>query len=225
LRDLERDRVVSIPGWGNYTLALLSHVMPRPLLDWVSKYARNFSNATARGAKAADIGMFGGFQKRKYDSLAAFINDMRFMSQHRDKIRRAMTLLDAPFRERLMLAVTQVNGCRYCAHQHAKMALAGGLSQEEIAQMLDGLVDQCPADELTAVLYAQHWADTGGHPDPEARQRVVETYGEEKSAAIGMVLQMIKMGNYAGNTLDYILYRVSGGRWGAGEESSPQFVL
>jgi AhpD family alkylhydroperoxidase len=136
------------------------------------------------------------------------------MRQHRGEIRQAMALLDAPFRERLMLAVTQVNGCRYCAHQHAKMALACGLSEDEIAQMLDGVVEQCPPEERVAVLYAQHWADTAGHPDAEARQKVLETYGEEKVTAMEVVLQVIKMGNYAGNTLDYVLYRLSGGRWG-----------
>jgi hypothetical protein len=219
LHDLQRGRVVSIPGWGNRVLALMSRVIPRPLLDWVGEYARNF------GATAKDAGMFTGFQKRKYESLDAFIDDVRSMMQHRGEIRQAMTLLDAPFRERLMLAVTQVNGCRYCAHQHAKMALAEGLSQEEIAQMLDGVVAQCPPDERTAVLYAQHWADTGGHPDPEARQRVVETYGEEKAEAIDGVLHVVKMGNYAGNTLDYVLYRLSGGRWGADSELAPQFTL
>jgi len=26
---------------------------------------------------------------------------------------------------------------------------------------------------------------------------------------------MIRMGNLSGNTLDYLLYKVSGGRWGA----------
>ncbi len=225
LRDLRRDRVISTPGWGNRVLALISGVIPRPLLGWVSAYARNFDKTVALKTKPTDAEMFGGFQKRKYDSLGAFMDDVRFMRQHRDKIRRAMSLLDAPFRERLMLAVTQVNGCRYCAHQHAKMALADGLSQEEIAQMLEGVVDQCPPEALTAVLYAQHWADTAGHPDAEARQKILEIYGQEKADAIETVLHMIKIGNYAGNTLDYVLYRISGGRWGAGLDLSPQFMV
>ena len=30
-----------------------------------------------------------------------------------------------------MLAVTSVEGCRYCSYFHSKLALKGGISQEE----------------------------------------------------------------------------------------------
>ena len=39
-------------------------------------------------------------------------------------------------------------------------------------------------------------------------------YGEEKAAAIHIVLRMIRMGNLMGNTADYILYRLTFGRAG-----------
>lgn len=35
-----------------------------------------------------------------------------------------------------MLAVTQVNGCRYCSYVHARMALQAGLSEQEIRTVL-----------------------------------------------------------------------------------------
>ena len=37
-------------------------------------------------------------------------------------------LVSVQFRERLMLMVTEVNGCRYCSYGHSKAALAAGLS-------------------------------------------------------------------------------------------------
>ncbi|MCK4314262.1 MAG: carboxymuconolactone decarboxylase family protein [Anaerolineae bacterium] len=45
----------------------------------------------------------------------------------RSRIRAVMkqNLTSPAFRERLMLAVTAVNGCRYCSHVHAREALLG----------------------------------------------------------------------------------------------------
>ncbi|MDY0019594.1 MAG: carboxymuconolactone decarboxylase family protein, partial [Anaerolineae bacterium] len=109
---------------------------------------------------------------------------------------------------------TQVNGCRYCAYYHARMALREGMDHAEVQAILQGMIGTCPPEEETAILYAQHWAETAADPDPEVRAKVVEVYGEEKTQAIELFLQMIRMGNYMGNTFDYFLYRISGGRWG-----------
>ena len=119
-----------------------------------------------------------------------------------------------------MLAVTQVNECRYCAHHHAQGALTDGLAADEIADLLAGEFEACPPEERPALLYAEHWADTGGDPDPEAREKIVATYGEEKTQAIEIVLRMISAGNYMGNTWDSLLYRVSGGRLGLTESKA-----
>lgn len=157
------------------------------------------------------------FNRRIYYSLGDFWRDMRFPLQNRAQLRRAMKgdLVSYAFRERLMLAVTAVNGCRYCSYYHAKEALRAGLPEEELRQLLAGVVDEAPAEELPALLYAQHWAETSGQPDPAARQKLVQTYGVERARAIETVLRMIRMGNLLGNTADYWLYRLSRGVFGA----------
>jgi hypothetical protein len=73
-----------------------------------------------------------------------------------------------------------------------------------------------PPEQLPALLYAQHWAETNANPDPETRQCVLEQYGEETLQAIELALRMIRMGNLMGNSWDYLLYRISFGRLGAG---------
>jgi AhpD family alkylhydroperoxidase len=120
--------------------------------------------------------------------------------------------LDPAFRERLMLAVTQVNGCRMCSFAHSRMALSAGLSQSDINDLAAGEYAGSPPEEIPALLYAQHWAESDASPDPEVRQQVVERYGDEKTSRIEVVLQMIRVGNLMGNTWDYLLYRVSRGR-------------
>ena len=132
------------------------------------------------------------FNKRYYNNLGQFWRDMRYPFQNRDKMKLAMggELVSPAFRERLMLAVTAVNGCRYCSYYHAKEALKTGLPEAEIRAMQDGIVDNAPAEELTALLYAQHWAESNAHPDPDVRQKLIDTYGVAKT----LVTSVIKSG-------------------------------
>jgi AhpD family alkylhydroperoxidase len=112
-----------------------------------------------------------------------------------------------------MLAVTAVNGCRYCSYFHTKQALKSGISLEEISKLLSGDINDCPEEEALALIYAQHWAESNTHPDPEAVKKLQETYNFEKVEAIHLALRMIRLGNLLGNTWDYLLYRISFGKW------------
>jgi AhpD family alkylhydroperoxidase len=151
------------------------------------------------------------FQRRLYAGFGDFVADMRIVMSARKEIRDMMSGLDPAFRERLFLAVTQVNGCRYCSYYHAEQALLSGVSDEEIRGLADGLLDHSPQDELTALCYAQYWAETDARPEEEARLRLQETYGVEAAARIELALRMIRIGNLTGNLLDYILFRLSFG--------------
>jgi len=89
-----------------------------------------------------------------------------------------------------MLAVTAVNGCRYCSYFHTKQALKSGITAEEIRDLLAGDVANCPQDEAVAA------------------------YGHQKTEAIHLILRMIRMANLLGNSWDYLIYRISFGRKG-----------
>ena len=156
------------------------------------------------------------FNRRIYRSLSAFIIDFKAIMAQRDQMKLLMRgeLIDAAFRERLMLAVTAVNGCSYCSYAHARQALVEGVDSDEIKALQDGVVKNSPKEELPALLYAQHWAETGGNIDPVARERIIELYNEDTVQAIELTLRTIQMGNLLGNTLDYVLYRLSFGRLG-----------
>ena len=159
------------------------------------------------------------FRRRTYRSPRQLLRDIHTAMRSRGEMRSLMRgeTLTAAFRERLMLAVTEVNQCRYCAYYHAKQALVEGLSAAELESLTEGEFDNSPADERPALLYAQHWAEADGSPDEEARARIVELYGAEIADAIDVALQVIRIGNLLGNTWDGLLYRVSLGRWGTTE--------
>ena len=160
------------------------------------------------------------YPKRFYRRPSEMVRDLRAVARARRRLKTvpAAGQIDSAFRERLMLAVTEVNGCRYCAYAHTRMALAAGLSDADIDALAAGSMEGCPPEQIPALLYAQHWAETDARPDQEARMRLVETCGEAGTEAIELVLRTIRIGNLLGNSFDYLLYRLSFGRWGDGKK-------
>jgi AhpD family alkylhydroperoxidase len=153
------------------------------------------------------------FRKRFYKNPKDLILDLCYPIRNRKRLREASQLIPAAFRERLMLAVTAVNGCRYCSYFHTRQALQSGIESDEIKRLLAGDVAGCPEEEVVAVFYAQHWADSNAHPDSDVVLRLQQTYGAEKAEAINVLLHMIHLGNLLGNTWDFLLYIVSFGRF------------
>ena len=163
------------------------------------------------------------FRRRYYSSPGEFWRDFRGLISNRAVIKEAMSGggITAAFRERLMLVVTEVNGCRYCRSFHAPQAFKAGVSPEELQELLSGLVPSgTPEEQQLALVYARHWAENNANPDPVFRERIQDVYGAETARAIGIILRMIRMGNLLGNTWDYLLYRISFGRWGGVSGSS-----
>ena len=115
------------------------------------------------------------------------------------------------FMERIMLVVTAVNGCAYCAWFHAQKAVSSGLSQEELKSLLNLQFQAGASDfELVALLYAQHYAETNRQPDPDMTRRLVASYGEKTAEHIILIIRMIFWGNLSGNTFDAFISRLKG---------------
>ena len=129
-------------------------------------------------------------------------------------------LMTEAFKERLMLAVTEVNGCRMCSFVHARIALESGLSAEEIEGMLAGQAQTVPAEELPAVLFAQHYADVRGNPSRAAWEGAVSRYGRARAMAILGAVRGIMLGNAYGIPLGSLLARLRGKRAHVDERSS-----
>ena len=154
--------------------------------------------------------MKAGFDKRIY-SIASFRQALDDIFAHLPDLRAATRSgrVSRAFAERIMLAVTQVNGCRYCRYAHARAALAAGVTEAEIGHLLEGALGKLPAEEVVALTFAQHYAETGGRPDPAAWQRLVDVYGPDTARDIVAYIRMITMGNLLGNTFDALLYRLT----------------
>lgn len=118
---------------------------------------------------------------------------IRYMSKSRRKNELSME-----FVERMMLAVTQVNGCAICSYAHTKMALEAGLSSEEIQSLLSGAVNDTPPDELPAIMFAQHYADSRGKPSEASWDRILEIYGPSRAKGILGAIRIIMLANAYG---------------------------
>lgn len=143
--------------------------------------------------------------KDSYRILVQGLSTMRFLSRA-----RSQGDLNKEFIERIMLAVTEVNGCAVCSYAHTRVALESGMSAREVQAMLAGVIDDVPADEVPAVLFAQHYADTGGKPGRVAWERIVESYGETTAMGILGAIRAIMIGNVYGIPFSALIGRIKG---------------
>ena len=152
------------------------------------------------------------FNRRIYNSPKEFTSAMADIVNHAGDLKAAARShrIDHAFTEKIMLAVTQVNGCRYCSYGHTRAALKEGIPEDEIARIAAGELGQFPEEEAVALLFGQHYAEMGGNPDPQAWQRFLDYYGEDKARDILAYIRMIMMGNLLGNTFDAFLNRITG---------------
>ncbi len=151
-------------------------------------------------------------QTRRYHRLDPFLRDLAYVLRNLHHLRRAR--IGAAFRERLMLAVTAINRCRYCAYGHARLAVRAGVPEEEVQRLLQGYIHDAQPYELPALLYASHWAETDAEPDPDAVRLLHINYEPQTRAAIQTTIRTIRLGNLTGNTWDHFLCRVTRGRLG-----------
>ncbi|HSM92797.1 MAG TPA: carboxymuconolactone decarboxylase family protein [Anaeromyxobacteraceae bacterium] len=118
--------------------------------------------------------------------------------------------IDGKFVERLMLAVTEVNGCAVCSWAHTGIALKKGFAQAEIDAFLSGSGAYVVPGEATAILFAQHYAGTQGRPERQAWEALVQEYGAERARLILAAIQVMMVGNISGLPLSALLARLKG---------------
>lgn len=143
--------------------------------------------------------------KECYQLLDKLMSSMKYLRKNKQK-----KLVSDAFKERIMLAVTEVNGCEVCSYAHTGFALKSGISEDEIQAVLSGDLSNAPKEESVAILFGQHYAETKGNPDKENWDRVIATYGEEKALVILGYIRMIMVGNAYGAVLGVFKGRFSG---------------
>ena len=86
------------------------------------------------------------------------------------------------------------------------------MDSDDVRQMLSGDYDGAPDDELPAIMFAQHYADTGGNPDPEAWAAVEKEYGPDLARGILGAARVMMLGNVIGLAYSGLQARRTGKR-------------
>jgi len=124
------------------------------------------------------------------------------------KSSKKLKYMNQKFKERIMLAITEVNGCEMCSYMHTRIALSSGMSAEDIKNILDGDTSNIPLDEAVAVMFAQDFASSKEAPSKESVDRLIKEYGTEKADRIVAACNIITMTNGMGTSLDYLYNRI-----------------
>jgi AhpD family alkylhydroperoxidase len=116
-------------------------------------------------------------------------------------------------REKVMLGVTAINDCRFCAWGHTHWATSQGVSLEEINQILSNQDGSLKADdpaEAAAILFGQHYAEHLDQVDPESEKNLRNFFSEAEAREIVGFVWFITFTNLSGNTVDALLERIRG---------------
>ena len=151
------------------------------------------------------------FRKRTY-TFRTFFTDILKIMRHREYLRDAhhSQRVSKNFSERLMLVVTGINGCIYCEWGHTTFALQAGSTQGEINALLAQEYGEFPPEEKIALAFAQHYAESAGHPSKEAIRMLLVEYGLEQGRDIIVFCEMITVGNLLGNSISAFFSRLDG---------------
>ena len=150
---------------------------------------------------------------RKIFSFPLFLKDSFFLLYKTPQIFLLLKSkkISRAFMEKIMSIVSSVNACTYCKWFHARQAIACGISKEEVKHLFSLQFQADASDyELTALLYAQHFAETNRSPNKEMTDQLFEFYGKKTAKQILLIIRMIFFGNLYGNTLDAFLSRLKG---------------
>ena len=138
--------------------------------------------------------------KKLYSFRESFVHMFKLFLSVSD-MRRAVQkkAINKQFNSRIMLAVTEVNGCPVCSYAHTKMALEAGLSEEEVSMLLEGSSQEdTPKEELSAILFASYYAEFRGHVEKNIWDKVVDEYGLQTALGILAAIRIITIGNVYG---------------------------
>lgn len=147
--------------------------------------------------------------KKLYSLKESFIHLIKaFTSIHYLSKAKKNKIIDEEFQERIMLAVTSVNGCAMCSYAHTKMALDAGLSEDEIRELLESEDrENIPSEQLNAIMFASYYAEVRAKIDNNIWNKIVEEYGINKALGILGAIRIITVGNIYGIALGSFISR------------------
>ena len=113
----------------------------------------------------------------------------------------------------MMLGVTAINNCRFCAWGHSHWATSQGVPLEEINQILSSQDKSLKANdpaEAAAILFGQQYAENDDKIDPDSEKNLRNYFSPAEVREIIGYVYFITFTNLSGNTVDAVLDRIRG---------------
>ena len=109
--------------------------------------------------------------------------------------------------ERMMVVVSAVNRCRYCAYVHERAAVRSGVAPDEVRLLGELELGRVSEMEAVALTFARDYAESGGRTSRWARENLGAAYGTRMSEQILAVVRLITLANALGNAFDHVVLR------------------
>jgi AhpD family alkylhydroperoxidase len=155
---------------------------------------------------------FGGFRGRT-QTLGEWLTGIRWIVVRRSDAWAiaAKHRMDPALREAVMVAVADVNACRFCSYAHQTHALHVGLSEEDVARIAAGSPGLGDARLVAATTYARGRAEVAFGPVAvEQREALVAVFGERGADDVELVARSMHAANMAANAMDALPARLRG---------------
>jgi AhpD family alkylhydroperoxidase len=151
-----------------------------------------------------------GFPKKRF-TIRSFLSGTARFVHNLPRLMRASRAgrVDDQFAEKIMLAVTAVNECRYCTRYHTDLARETGIDGATIDRILESDIDAAVGEaERPALVFGQRYAEADENPDPEAVAELRAAYGSAAARDIQAFVRAIYYGNLLGNSVDAVRFAV-----------------
>ena len=157
-------------------------------------------------------GLFGGHRKRTIGSFSFFGEILSFACQVPTMYRIWQKHeIEAGFREELMLAVSTLNDCKYCAWGHHEWAHAAGISEEELDHIEHGDPEGIDRAKWVAITYVVSFISLDKSNVPsELTQEMRANYSAREIKEIELIAKIMDVSNRAANTWDALQSRLKG---------------
>lgn len=152
------------------------------------------------------------FRKRTY-TAKQFLRDGAELAARGPTLARVYLLRGVVprLRERVWLAVSGVNRCRYCLFVHGAWARRNGVGDREVDALVAGRPDPDAQSDEAAVTYMQAWAERDFRAAPaEVAAWFEDVFPRPMRERLMAVARMANFANRTGNTFDALLSRLQG---------------
>jgi AhpD family alkylhydroperoxidase len=172
------------------------------------------SNKTVKQklSQTSSGGLFSGHRKRTIGTFG-FLGEVLSLACDLPTIYKIWQKheIEAGFREELMLAVSKLNDCKYCAWGHHEWAHVAGISEDELDRIEHGDPEGINRVKWVAITYVIALVSSEyKQVPPELQQEMQANFSKNEIREIALVAKIMDVGNRAANTWDALLSRLNG---------------